>query len=418
MLKDISWEVKKGERVGLVGWNGAGKTTQLKLITGEMEPDGGAIVRAKSNMKIAFLTQEFEVVMTRTVRSAAGEALPAQMQGCSLKPPPGAASLCAQVREEFLSAFDDALRVMTRLDEVQKELENATNDMDRMGALLDELNDLQKKAERGNVYSLAGKVDKMMPTLGFDPERDNERLVASFSGGWQMRIGLGKILLQEPDLLLLDEPTNHLDVEAIEWLEQYLKSVDVRARARVLLRKRMRNTRDALPHSHALPQVPMVIVSHDREFLDQLCTKIVEVERGVVRAAHLWSLAGSLSRTSCLRASTWLRTARGRRRRTWAATATTRARRRQPLPWRWLPGRSSRRRLIARRTSSCASAARARPGARRQPRRRWRRSRARSSCWTSPGWRSGGRSGFQSRRARAASWCAWRTSSTATATAG
>ena len=68
VLKDISWEVKKGERVGLVGWNGAGKTTQLKLITGELEPDAGAIIRAKSNMKIAFLNQEFEVVMTRTVR--------------------------------------------------------------------------------------------------------------------------------------------------------------------------------------------------------------------------------------------------------------------------------------------------------------------------------------------------------------
>ena len=70
VLKDVSWEVKKGERVGLVGWNGAGKTTQLKLITGELEPDGGSIIRAKNNMKIAFLSQEFEVVMTRTVRRA------------------------------------------------------------------------------------------------------------------------------------------------------------------------------------------------------------------------------------------------------------------------------------------------------------------------------------------------------------
>lgn len=69
VLKDVSWEVKKGERVGLVGWNGAGKTTQLKLITGEMEPDSGEIVRAKANMKIAFLSQEFEVVMTRTARA-------------------------------------------------------------------------------------------------------------------------------------------------------------------------------------------------------------------------------------------------------------------------------------------------------------------------------------------------------------
>jgi ATPase subunit of ABC transporter with duplicated ATPase domains len=125
--------------------------------------------------------------------------------------------------------------------------------MDRMASLLDELNDLQKRADRANVYSLQARIDKMMPTLGFDPERDSDRLVASFSGGWQMRMGLGKILLSEPDLLLLDEPTNHLDVETIQWLEGYLKSVDV----------------------------PMVIVSHDREFLDQLCTKIVEVERGV-----------------------------------------------------------------------------------------------------------------------------------------
>ncbi len=98
------------------------------------------------------------------------------------------------MREEFLSAFDDALRVITRLEEVQKELESATDDMERMGALLDELGDLQKKAERGNVYSLAGKVDKMMPTLGFDPERDNDRLVASFSGALRRHARCGAAL--------------------------------------------------------------------------------------------------------------------------------------------------------------------------------------------------------------------------------
>ena len=157
------------------GNNGAGKTTQLKLITGELEPDAGEILRAKPNMKIAFLSQEFEVVMTRTVR------------------------------EEFMSAFGEAQAIMSRLEEVQKALESATDDMDRMAALLDELNDLQKKADRANVYSLTSRIDKMMPTLGFDSERDSDRLVASYSGGWQMRMGLGKILLQEPDLLLLDE---------------------------------------------------------------------------------------------------------------------------------------------------------------------------------------------------------------------
>ena len=126
-------------------------------------------------MKIAFLSQEFEVVFTRTVR------------------------------EEFMSAFGEAQAIITRLEEVQKALETATDDMDRMASLLDELSELQKKADRADVYSLTSRIDKMMPTLGFDSERDSDRLVASYSGGWQMRMGLGKILLQEPDLLLLDE---------------------------------------------------------------------------------------------------------------------------------------------------------------------------------------------------------------------
>lgn len=222
VLKDISWEVKKGERVGLVGVNGAGKTTQLNIIVGEEEPDSGNLVKAKENMKIAFLTQEFEVVPSRTVR------------------------------EEFMSAFAEQMSISRRLEEVQKALESSVDDLKLMGKLLDDLDDLQKKAQSLNLYDIDVKINKMMPELGFSQE-DSERLVASFSGGWQMRMSLGKILLQEPDLLLLDEPTNHLDLATIEWLEGYLKSQDV----------------------------PMVIVSHDRAFLDQLCTKIVETDLGV-----------------------------------------------------------------------------------------------------------------------------------------
>ena len=100
--------------------------------------------------------------------------------------------------------------------------------------------------------TLDSKIDKMMPELGFVKE-DADRLVAGYSGGWQMRMMLGKLLLQDPDLLLLDEPTNHIDLDTIEWLENYLRA----------------------------QEIPMVVVSHDREFLDQLCTKIVETERGV-----------------------------------------------------------------------------------------------------------------------------------------
>merc|ERR1719311_1434028 len=102
-----------------------------------------------------------------------------------------------------------------------------------------------------DVAKIDTAIDRMMPSLGFKPE-DSDRPVASFSGGWQMRMALGKILLQDPDLLLLDEPTNHLDLETVAWLEEYLKG----------------------------QEAPMVVVSHDREFLDNICTKIVETERG------------------------------------------------------------------------------------------------------------------------------------------
>lgn len=224
VLKNASWEVKKGERVGLVGINGAGKTTQLQVITGALLPDSGEVVKARQNMKISYLTQEFDVEPTRTVR------------------------------EEFMSAFSDQINVMKRQEEVQKGLEECGDDMDKMGELLDELNELSKVAIDLDINLLDKKIDQMMPELGFSLE-DNDRLVASYSGGWQMRMCLGKILLQEPDLLLLDEPTNHLDLDAIGWLESYLKE----------------------------QEVPMVIVSHDRQFLDALCTKIVETERGVTQ---------------------------------------------------------------------------------------------------------------------------------------
>lgn len=224
VLKAVSWEVKKGEKVGLVGVNGAGKTTQLRIIAGLEQPDAGNVVKAKQNMKISFLSQEFEVCLNRTVR------------------------------EEFLSAFKEEMEIAKRLEKVQKALERSVEDLSLMGRLLDEMDLLQRRANDVNLDVVDVKISKLMPELGFTPE-DSDRLVASFSSGWQMRMSLGKILLQEPDLLLLDEPTNHLDLDTIEWLESYLNKQDV----------------------------PMVIISHDRAFLDQLCTKIVETDMGVSR---------------------------------------------------------------------------------------------------------------------------------------
>ena len=219
VLKDVNWEVKVGDRIGLVGVNGAGKSTQLKIIAGEMEPTSGEIIRPAS-LHIAYLTQEFEVDPTRTVR------------------------------EEFWTVFKEANAVQHSMTQVQREMETANpEELDR---LIHKLDKLQRHFEALDGYGLEAQIEKILPEMGFEPE-DGDRLVSAFSGGWQMRMSLGKILLQKPDLLLLDEPTNHLDLETIEWLETYLKGL----------------------------KTPMVIVSHDREFLDRLCTQIVETERGV-----------------------------------------------------------------------------------------------------------------------------------------
>ncbi|KAG7554747.1 ABC transporter-like [Arabidopsis suecica] len=224
VLKDVTWEVKKGEKVGLIGVNGAGKTTQLRIITGQEEPDSGNVIWAKPNLKVAFLSQEFEVSMGKTVK------------------------------EEFMSAFKEEMGIAMKLEKLQKAIEEAVDDLELMGKLLDEFDLLQRRAQEVDLDSIDAKISKLMSELGFLSE-DADRLVASFSSGWQMRMSLGKILLQNPDLLLLDEPTNHLDLDTIEWLEGYLNKQDV----------------------------PMVIISHDRAFLDQLCTKIVETEMGVSR---------------------------------------------------------------------------------------------------------------------------------------
>ncbi len=219
VLKDVNWEVKPGDRIGLVGVNGAGKSTQLKIITGEMEPTTGEIIRPAS-LNIAYLNQEFEIDTTRTVK------------------------------EEFWRAFAEANQVHQSLMEVHRLMETA--DPEQLDELIHEMDRWQRQFEALDGYNLEAQIDKLMPELDFDQE-DADRLVSSFSGGWQMRMSLGKIMLQRPDVLLLDEPTNHLDLETIEWLENYLRGLTT----------------------------PMVIVSHDREFLDRLCTQIVETERGV-----------------------------------------------------------------------------------------------------------------------------------------
>ncbi|WP_017299654.1 ABC-F family ATP-binding cassette domain-containing protein [Nodosilinea nodulosa] len=219
VLKDVNWEVKPGDRIGLVGVNGAGKSTQLKIITGKIEPTTGTIIRP-ADLKIAYLSQEFEVDPSHTVR------------------------------DEFWTVFKEANDVQSKLHHIPTLMETA--DPDELDRLIHELDKLQRRFDALGGYGLESQIEKILPEMGFEAA-DGDRYVSEFSGGWQMRMGLGKILLQAPDVLLLDEPTNHLDLDTIEWLEGYLKKLTT----------------------------PMVIVSHDREFLDRLCTQIVETERGV-----------------------------------------------------------------------------------------------------------------------------------------
>ncbi|NDC34050.1 MAG: ABC transporter ATP-binding protein [Synechococcaceae bacterium WB9_2_112] len=225
VLRDVTWEVKAGDRIGLVGVNGAGKSTQMRLIAGLEEPSSGQIVR-QGNPRIAYLQQEFDVDPQRTVRA------------------------------ELFQAFGEAADVLNRTRAVETEMasDKAAADPDHLEELIHELGHLHERFEALHGYELDARIDKLLPTIGFTPE-GAEQLVADYSGGWQMRIALGKILLQEPDLLLLDEPTNHLDVETIQWLEGYL-----------------------LEQSAAL-----VVISHDRTFLDRVCNQIVETERGISR---------------------------------------------------------------------------------------------------------------------------------------
>ena len=223
VLKEITWEVKPGQRIGLVGVNGAGKSTQLKIIAGIEEVTSGQVIRQK-DYRIAYLQQEFDVNLTR------------------------------KVREELFQAFSSGSKVLNKMRKIEKEMNSQEAQIDEtyLDKLIKDLGILQGQFEAMNGYELEARVEKLLPKIGFTSE-EADCLVGDYSGGWQMRIALGKIILQDPDILLLDEPTNHLDIHTIEWLEGYL-----------------------LDQNSA-----MVIISHDRSFLDKICTQIVNTERGL-----------------------------------------------------------------------------------------------------------------------------------------
>ena len=170
VLQSATWGVQTGDRIGLVGANGAGKTTQLRIMAGELEPTAGDVVKSKKDLRVAMLRQEFidEIDLERTLR------------------------------DEFMSVFTEEAEIMEQLREAEEQLGQMSGDAvdaDAMQEVLDRMAKLQNKADDKNVNALDSRVSKIMDLMGFDPE-EGDYTVGMFSGGWKMRIGLGKVLLK------------------------------------------------------------------------------------------------------------------------------------------------------------------------------------------------------------------------------
>ena len=221
LFEDLTFRLGAGDRIGLNGKNGAGKSTMLKILSKEMEPDSGQIA-ADKNLSIGFLKQDIDFVLGRTVL------------------------------EEAYEAFKEIRILEAKLENINHQLVERTDyESDTYHQLMVDLNDHQHQYEIIGGYNYQGETEKILQGLGFKRE-DFNKLTDTFSGGWRMRIELAKLLLQNNDILLLDEPTNHLDIESIIWLESFLKNY-IGA---------------------------VVIVSHDKMFLDNVTNRTIEISLG------------------------------------------------------------------------------------------------------------------------------------------
>lgn len=223
LFESVTFRLNPGDRVGLVGKNGAGKSTMLKILSKEVEPDSGSIASDKE-IKIGFLKQDIDFVQGRTVL------------------------------EEAYQAFDEILAVQYQMDEINHQLTNRTDyESVEYSELIDKVSDLTHRFDILGGYHYAGNTERILTGLGFKRE-DFDKYTDMFSGGWRMRIELAKLLLQNNDILLLDEPTNHLDIESIIWLESFLKSFSG----------------------------AVVLVSHDKMFLDNVTNRTIEISLGKI----------------------------------------------------------------------------------------------------------------------------------------
>jgi ATP-binding cassette subfamily F protein 3 len=216
LYDEANWHIKPGEKIGLIGANGTGKTTLLKIIVGDYSPTSGTVSKSKE-LTIGYLNQD--------LLSYASD---------------------KSILHVAMEAFARQNELHTEIEKLLKKLET-----DYSEELLNKLSDKQHEFETLDGYNIEYKAHEILAGLGFTEDQTHRKL-AEFSGGWRMRVMLAKILLQAPDILLLDEPTNHLDLPSIQWLEDYLKAFEG----------------------------AVVIVSHDRWFLDKVINRTVESRKG------------------------------------------------------------------------------------------------------------------------------------------
>jgi len=220
ILKDVSLNLASGSRAALAGANGAGKSTLMKVIAGKIQADSGER-SVQKGCRVSYLPQSGIVHKGKTLR------------------------------EEAETAYESILLLITRAEELGRELEKTTGDSGRTRALLEEHHRLLSEVENSGYYRRDAVISQVLLGLGFS-ENDADRETGEFSGGWQMRIALAKILLENPDIMLLDEPTNYLDIEARTWLQSWLESFSGGC----------------------------LLVSHDRYFLDVTVNEVYEVFQG------------------------------------------------------------------------------------------------------------------------------------------
>ena len=224
LFDGVNLQITAGRRIAIVGPNGAGKTTLLEIITGEQEADAGTVTRGKE-LAIGYLRQEVAQAVGRSVVA------------------------------EVVAGAGAVSGIQRRMRHIETEMAEASGDPaaeDELTELMDEYGRLQHRFEQLGGWSLEAEARRIVAGLGF-AQPDMDREIGEFSGGWMMRVALGRLLLANPDLLLLDEPTNHLDLASVEWLQGFLAE-----------------------YAGAV-----VLVSHDRDFINAVVNRVAELNHGL-----------------------------------------------------------------------------------------------------------------------------------------